>query len=102
MSLTSVGSLSLTEAITLRALTVSLTVDHAIVVYSRGTMAVEYLIEMLHIRFCHCEGGARAELQWNKTIRVIHHVSTFLGFTRDKINDSPSSSPPNCSRSEKH
>ena len=61
MSLTSVGSLSLTEAITLRALTVSLTVDHAIVVYSRGTMAVEYLIEMLHIRFCHCEGGASME-----------------------------------------
>ena len=29
--------------------------------------------------------GRGAELQWNKTIRVIHHVSTFLGFTRYKI-----------------
>ena len=45
MSLTLVGSLSLTEAITLRALTVY----HAIVVYSRGTMTVEYLIEILHM-----------------------------------------------------
>ena len=44
--------------------------------------------------------GRGAELQWNKTIRVIHHVSTFLGFTRDKIISSPPSSPHSCSRSE--
>ena len=56
MLLTLVGSLSLTEAITLRALTV----DHAIVVYC-GNDSREYLIEILHIRFCHCEGGASME-----------------------------------------